>query len=85
MVQHRKYNLSSPTQNLKLHDFLLVFKKTVFRIRAIRNLKLKNCVENMIFSVELMFLNRRNLFSMDGYGCKSFKNAFSKVKKKLTK
>ena len=32
-----------------------------------------------------MFLNRRNLFSMDGYGYKSFKNAFSKVKKKLSK
>ena len=85
MVQHRKYNLSSPTQNLKLHDFLLVFKKIVFRIRAIHILKLKNRVENSIFSVELMFSNRRNLFSVDKYGCKSFKNAFSKVKKKLTK
>ena len=77
MVQHRKYNLSSPTQNLKLHDFLPVSKKTVFRIRAIHNLRLKKRVENTIFSVELMFLNRRNLFSMDGYGEKSFKNAFT--------
>ena len=62
-----------------------VSKKTVFRIRAIRNLKLKNCVENTIFSVELMFLNWRNLFSVDKYGCKSYKNAFRKVKKKLSK